>query len=233
MLDRFFQHHHDCWAQYSNKAELIYESEHYVLIRTGMSESRSRYVWMADKAGLLAPGENDSPLAQLAGSLVHPVQVQRARNDAEILHDSDQKESEGEFKGRWCKARLAQCIAYVKESDYIYDVQLPEWIEEFEKALEEQKALEAEERCWAAQLVRDTRRVVGPVGKVRKASSWDTGPFGTRKVEYANGSVLSFEADTNDWRVAVWTRRDELSLTRSQLVRLTTLLREFAEEDAK
>jgi hypothetical protein len=234
ILHRFFRWKHDAWSQYKDRAQVIWEGEHYVLIQTGMSENKSRYVWLADKAGLLAPDEEDSPLAQLAGATVHPAQVERARQDAEILHDSNQSEdNEGVFKGRWCKARKAQCIAYSEQRDASYEHELPGWIEDYERREAEAKELEQEERRFAARLVRYARKRLPPRA-VRMDCRFDNGIYGTRHLSLGEDlGGADFEASPHDWRVQVTTfRGGGLRLTESQFQRLVGLLAEFvAEED--
>lgn len=231
LLDRFFKGHYDSWSQYKDRAEILWEGEHYIVIRTGMSENRSRYVWLADKIGLLAPDEDDAPLAQLAGATVHPVQIERADEAREILHDSNQDDNEGKFKGRWCKTRKAQCIAYAYQRDQTYGYELPGWIADYEKRKAEEKALEREERRFATRLVRRTRERL----KVRKRTSWDKGVIATREVTLSEklGSFC-FSANTvneGDWRVNIHSRGDSLSLTESQFCRFVDLMVQFVEEE--
>jgi hypothetical protein len=237
LLDSFFRGSYDSWSQYKERAAILWEGEYYVLIRTGMSENKSRYVYLADKLGLLAVDEDDdevAPLERLAGSLIHPVQAERA-NDPETLHDSCQDEgSEGLFKGRWCKTRKAQCIAHAKGREAGYEQDLVGWIADYDQRKAAEKALEQEERSFAARVVRQARREVrsAGAGKVKMDCRYDNGIYGTRVLELGEVGTISFETHPEHHRIELQTyHRCNLIFNESQFRRFVSLLSTFAAEE--
>jgi hypothetical protein len=231
VLWKFFQLHKDYWSSYRDNAEVVWAGEHYLMIRTGMSENKSRYVWLVDKAGLLYDDEAPA-LVQIAAG-VHPVQAERAEHP-ELLHESNQQNGEGIFKGRWCKARKRQCIKYAKAVDSIYEDKLPEWIDAYEERKREEKALKAEERQFAARITRFARKEAQKVGlRVKNDCAWDKGEYADRKLETEDtlDSDILFSASHNEWKVRLHHQSNLISLTESQFKRYIRLLCKFHAEN--
>lgn len=230
LLQLFFSGKYDGWSSFKADAEILWVGQHYLLLRTGMSENRSRYVWLVDKDGLQY--DEDAPaLVQLAAN-IHPVQAERA-DLPELLHESNQKGGEETvFEGRWCKARKQQCIAYAKRADATYERDLPGWIAAYEQRAAERKALEKEERNFAARLVRHARKEAQKVGAKVKGETWDKGKYGDRHlcVEETLDSDITFRANSDNWKVTIFVR-DTLELTESQFKRYIRLLCKFHHEN--
>ena len=226
MLASFFDTNDHFWTNYQKRAEIIWEGKHYVLIRTGVDDSLFRYVFMADRLGLLIT-EDSGPLEQLAAAL-HPVQTERATKEAVTLHDSDQSEDNtGIFKGRWCKTRLKECIDYVKRQEAAYGDELPLWIEDWKRRQHEAEGLKQEERDCAADLLRFARQKLGR--EVRPARSWEKkGRFCERRASFKTGTV-KFALSDEDWRIDL-RFLNSMRLTVDQFKQLFSLLGQFDKE---
>jgi len=234
MLNTFFESHCDNWTSYEAKAAILWEGEYYVIIRTGMSETRSRYVWMADRAGLLF--DESSHLAQLASTLIHPGQVERAQENTEILHDSDQSDqSEGIFKGRWCKKRLAACIKYAQEKELTYEADLENWIRAYDEREEASLNHARRKRSYTAKLLRYARKRVGNTGRVRTPSRSGGLPHDDREIsDLSDRLSMCFCTNEDDWLISIRPRRwGTFNLTEKQFYRFVDFVADCLRENAE
>jgi hypothetical protein len=229
-LRAFFRGDYDSYKSYRADAEILWEGKHYVLIRTGVSYRKSRYVYMVDAHGLRYD-EDAHPLVQLAAGR-HPAQAERAKDHRVLLHESNQESGKGVFTGRWSQSKLAKCIEYAEAADATYEDDLAGWIEEYEEQKIEASLLAKQGRQCAARAAVFARRAAHHVGaKVTKDDKWESGRFAIR-VLHLNFGSFGFYLDEDDWTFSVHTR-SSATLTEKQLKRLHTLLCKFHAENER
>lgn len=222
---RYGHRRYRSWTAYASKAEVIWRGTNYILLRTGMSPSRSRYVYLVDKAGLLY--DEDAPALVQLSCATHAAQSERNENP-ELLHESNKDYSqEPLFKGRWCKAMKANCIAYAEKRDACYEHELPRWIEEYEQKQAEEKDLDQQERDFAARVARFMRKEAHALGK-RLDRSLEAGAYADRSLTTNVGTLSAF-VSPSDWTIRV--SRSTFDLTESQFRRLTKMICRFHREN--